>query len=131
MGESGSRLARLKDRLNPVHSLERHSGILLAAELNRRCPVPAGRKEKAAGVGTNLLFLFEAIAGVRSVRARGKDSPLAGLDRLPGLLVLNDNPIDNRLQRFGGHRIYGHSEGVAVGPQSQLERLGIGATAGE
>src|SRR6202049_1981249 len=127
--ESGARLARGTDRLNPVHSFERKPGIRLATELNRRCPVPAGRKEKTTRVCTELLLLFEAVAGVRPVRARGKDSPLAGLDRLSGLLVLNDNAIEHGLERPRRHRVHCHSKRIAIGPQAKLERLRIGAAA--
>src|ERR1700694_5276172 len=91
------------DGLSPVNALQRHSGILLAPELERRLPVAGGRKEETPGVGAELLLLLESVVGVSAVRARGENSSFAGLDRLAGLLVLHDYSIDNRLQRARRH----------------------------
>src|SRR6185503_6829518 len=111
-----------KYSLNPVHALERHPLVFLAAELDRRRPISGRGEEETAGISTELLFLLEAVACVGAIRAGRENPSFASLDRLLRLLVHYHHPEHRRLQRAGRLRIKRHAEFVGVRPQTRSLR---------
>src|SRR5678815_1651735 len=112
--------ARIVHGLHPVHALEPLRGI--AAELKRYCPVTCGWKEETAGVRADFFRFREAVIGIRSIPARGEDSPLTGFNRLAGFLVLHHDLVRRVFYRAGRRWIDSNSKRKAVGPLTIVER---------
>src|SRR6266550_6504544 len=131
MRPSGTGLARRIHRLNPIDTFERQSRILLASELNRGRPVTGGREEQPARVSTELRFLLQPVAGIGAVGAGRENSSLTRLDRLPRLLVGDNDSIEDGLERSGRCRIYRDAKSVIIRPEAELERFGSATAAHE